>query len=316
MKKGICILFILLLVALALPVCVAAANPVTPEGLYYEIEDGKVIIIDCVETTSGDLVIPAEIDGKPVTAIRSTAFYQCVQLASVTIPEGVTSIGDSAFGGCLHLGEITIPASVTSIGMDAFHDTAYYNDENNWEEDLLYVDGCVVASKEDVTQAVVREGTRLIAGDVFFGRAITAASLPDSVTVVGARAFGQCESLTEVYYGGKEAEWKKVAIADGNEALTKATKHYESQLKLTEDKTKKFDLWLFLSILFGVLTVLFAALTVLNYRKEKKAAAAEGDEQTETDPAEEAQPEADPVEETAPTGKKKLSFKAFKKDKK
>lgn len=307
MKKIVSLLFALLLTAtLLLPVGVAAANPVTKEGLYYEIEDGKVIIVDCVETTSGDLKIPAEIDGKPVTAIRNTAFYRCVQLASVTIPEGVTSIGDSAFGGCLHLSEITIPKSVTSIGMDAFHDTAYYNNEENWEEGLLYIDGCVVASREDVTQAVVREDTRLIAGDVFFGRAITAASLPDTVTVVGARAFGQCASLTEVYYGGKEAEWKKVAIADGNEALTKATKHYESQLKLTEDKKKKFDLWLFLSILFGVLTVVFAALTVLNYRKEKKAAAAQGDEQTASES----------TEEKVSTEKKKWSFKAFKKDKK
>jgi len=52
--------------------------------------------------------------------ICSYAFRECVNLAGVTIPDGVTRIDYSAFYGCDRLTEITIPDSVTKIGDYAF----------------------------------------------------------------------------------------------------------------------------------------------------------------------------------------------------
>ena len=43
-----------------------------------------------------DVVIPAEIDGKPVTSIGDNAFY-VNELTSVVIPGSVKTIGDGAF---------------------------------------------------------------------------------------------------------------------------------------------------------------------------------------------------------------------------
>ena len=54
------------------------------------------------------------------TSIGYGAFYECVGLRSITIPNSVTSIGYYAFYDCSSLTEIVIPDSVTSIGGDAF----------------------------------------------------------------------------------------------------------------------------------------------------------------------------------------------------
>ncbi|MEI8341728.1 MAG: leucine-rich repeat domain-containing protein [Verrucomicrobiota bacterium] len=70
----------------------------------------------------GAVVIPASIDGKPVTAIGDNAFSGVSSLTSVIIPASVTRIGGGAFQGCTGLTSVTIPNSVTSIGSYAFYD--------------------------------------------------------------------------------------------------------------------------------------------------------------------------------------------------
>ena len=59
--------------------------------------------------------------GDDVTSIGNYAFYNCIGLTSVTIPNSVTSIGSYAFRGCSGLTSIEIPNSVTSIGKMAFY---------------------------------------------------------------------------------------------------------------------------------------------------------------------------------------------------
>ena len=99
---------------------VIAVNTADASDLTYKIENGEVTITDCKEDASGELVIPATIEGYPVTSIGDYAFNYCMSLTSVSIPDSVTSIGSSAFSSCSALTSIAIPDSVTSIGDYAF----------------------------------------------------------------------------------------------------------------------------------------------------------------------------------------------------
>ena len=113
-------------------------------GIYYE-EDCEYA--PCIRgTIPQNLIIPSQVyvGGTPytVTAIGDGAFYECWDLETITIPDGVTSIGYDAFWGsgittivipegvtniksytfynCEHLTSVTIPGSVTYIAGMAF----------------------------------------------------------------------------------------------------------------------------------------------------------------------------------------------------
>lgn len=59
----------------------------------YELNEEKngIVITGYEGEEEGDLVIPDEIDGYPVTCIGDSAFEDCSNLVSIEIPEGVTS---------------------------------------------------------------------------------------------------------------------------------------------------------------------------------------------------------------------------------
>ncbi|MCL1795282.1 MAG: leucine-rich repeat domain-containing protein [Clostridia bacterium] len=81
----------------------------------YVPADGGATITGYVEGPAGDLVIPGELDGVPVTGIGDWVFAGCTGLTSVTLPEGLTYLGDYAFASCPNLTDIIIPDSVAAV---------------------------------------------------------------------------------------------------------------------------------------------------------------------------------------------------------
>ena len=198
-------------------------------GLAFELnEDGESYSVVGIGTFSGTkLKIPnVNFDTKPVTEIKSNAFYECTKLTSVTIPDSVTSIGEHAFSdctgltsvtignsvtsigggafyGCNGLKSITIPDSVTSTGNWAFYNTAWYNNQPNG---LVYAGKVAYKYKGTMssnTSIVLEEGTLGIADYAFEGcTGLTSITIPDSVTSIGGGAFLGCTGLTSVTIGG------------------------------------------------------------------------------------------------------------------
>lgn len=91
---------------------------------FVNLDDGTVKITRyCGE--SSELVIPAELDGRPIRVIGEGAFSDNGELGSVVIPEGILAIEDRAFSGCYMLTDVSLPDSLDEIGEDAFMDCAY-----------------------------------------------------------------------------------------------------------------------------------------------------------------------------------------------
>jgi autotransporter-associated beta strand protein len=81
----------------------------------------------------GSLVIPATLNGLPVTALGESAFANNLSLTSVTIPATVTSIGSHSFQGCAYLTSAIFLGNAPAMGAGVFDLTApgftvyYYN---------------------------------------------------------------------------------------------------------------------------------------------------------------------------------------------
>ena len=180
MRKPVFKLFCLLLFALVLGGCGQRQGAEKQGGgsqgeLSYEVGDAEVTITDCDETTEGDLEIPAEIEGLPVTRIGEGAFFLCAGLTSITIPESVNSIGEGAFDGCSSITSITIPEGVTSILDFAFND-------------------CSSLTSITIPNSVSIIGRRALHRCY----SLTSIIIPDSVTSIEEYAFHGCSSLTEI----------------------------------------------------------------------------------------------------------------------
>ena len=84
----------------------------------YSIEDGRVTICAYLGGST-TVVLPATVDGYPVTAIGDNAFKNS-SVTTVIVPSTVTDIGWFAFYGCTSLSSVTLPASVSMIHYAAF----------------------------------------------------------------------------------------------------------------------------------------------------------------------------------------------------
>ena len=121
-------------------------------------------------------------------------------IQSVVIKNGVSSIGSYAFYNCENLESISIPNDIASIGTAAFEGTKFYNNNNNWNNNLLYInDYLVKCNPEFEGECVIKNNTRIIAEAAFNGcQKLTKVTIPQGITVIEDLMFNNCYELTSV----------------------------------------------------------------------------------------------------------------------
>ncbi|NLJ99926.1 MAG: leucine-rich repeat protein [Clostridia bacterium] len=130
-----------------------------------------------------EVIIPAYIDGVPVTHIGDKAFSgrknkDYKKLTLVILPDTLVDIGGEAFRECTGLKSITIPNNTRSIGKAAFYK-------------------CTSLDKVDLGS-----GVEIIGPNAFQGcLRIVDLDLPNSVTEIGDGGFNGCTDLTRIGLG-------------------------------------------------------------------------------------------------------------------
>lgn len=91
------------------------------EGFAYEVIKGNVIIENLCNSNS-KIIIPNEIDGKPVIGISAWGFADS-EVYSVKIPDSVIDLYGRAFKNCTKLSTIKVSKNLELIGFDCFSNT-------------------------------------------------------------------------------------------------------------------------------------------------------------------------------------------------
>lgn len=146
----------------------------TLDGLIWA-SNGTEVRINAYEGTATEVVIPAEINGLPVTRLQTGAFRDCRHVTSITLPDTITEIPETAFFGCSGLITVNIPSSINSIG-----ERAFYN--------------CSSLTNVNIPAAVTHIGARAFCGC----KSLRTVILPEGLKSMGYGAFERAEGLTGV----------------------------------------------------------------------------------------------------------------------
>lgn len=177
----------------------------------------------CDKLTAFTMEAPEEGAETHYTSIGDYAVADCAALESVSFTENLTLLGEYALSRDVKLTSVSIPASVSGIGSCAFYG-------------CTAMEGVTVSPDNQSYCSVPDEKGMLLNKDqtcIFYypiGRSSPSCAISDSVTSVAAFAFDGVKKLTDVYYGGNQAQWDttvKPNIGSYNDPLLKATLHAE-----------------------------------------------------------------------------------------
>ena len=211
-KKALSLLLAALLLLTALSagsVCFAAARGQCGPEMYWVLDNNGLLRI----TGSGRMT-DAQTWPDQAAAIKSVqfdcvpenigagSFESCVNLKSITIPDGVKRIGIQAFRDCTALESITLPDSIETISNKVFS-------------------GCTALKSVKIPAKLTTVEVQLFENCT----SLESVTLPAGISAIGFGAFRGCSALKDVYFGGTRAQWNAVDKEEDNAALQTATVH-------------------------------------------------------------------------------------------
>ena len=161
-----------------------------------------------------------------VTSIGTSAFKGCVNLTAIEIPLSVTSIGNYAFYDFSRLKSIQLASSVKRIGVRAFYRCTALN-AVALPSTVTTISKNAFQNCFSLTAAVLPRGLKSISPYAFNQCSqLRVVTIPASVTLIGQEAFWGCSRLSKINYKGSSAQWKRITVRSGNQALHSAGKVY------------------------------------------------------------------------------------------
>lgn len=217
--------------------------------LSYEIRDSKVKIVSCDESAAGEIDIPNEIEGYPVTELADWLFSYFKGVSGIRIPANVSAIGKNVFFECNGLNKIevdelnryfssendvlfnkaktkliqypvgktdveyTVPEGVTTIGDYSFFSCVNLNNIK-MPRGLKTIGEGAFKECTDLDNVEIPKGATYIGGQAFHGcGGLNQIVISETVTNIDMDAFNGCDNLT--IYGIANSYAEKYANENG-----------------------------------------------------------------------------------------------------
>lgn len=135
-----------------------------------------------------NVVIPAVIDGKPVTEIYEKAFYLNQSIKSVAIPDSVEVIFPHAFANCFELRTVRMSKNMRAILSGAFMNCKKLQGID-LPEGLVILDDEAFKSCFSIKHVAIPASLQTIGIEVFYRAGLESVTLAEGVKAVGANWF-------------------------------------------------------------------------------------------------------------------------------
>ena len=160
------------------------------KNLTYIPEDTSAMFYNCANLTS--IILP-----EGMTSIKGNMFFQCTNLKSITIPNSVTYIGKNAFYECTSLESVTIPDSVTYIGEEAFEDCSSLTSVA-FPDNGIYIGLNAFTSCTNLESVTIPANVNLERGTFSECSNLKNVILADGFTTIARGMFVNCTGLTNI----------------------------------------------------------------------------------------------------------------------
>jgi len=198
-KRVKVLLFSLIIMVAAL--CLNTTDAAVYNNFIYEVYDNEVVITgyEGKKEVKGDLIIPSEIEGMPVTEIGGMAFCGATFDGNLTLPSTLKVIGEYAFESSNITGKLILPNSLRNIVDNAFaHCKGLVGDLiipegviNIWPSAF---EGCTGFNGSlTFPTTLIEIGDSAFSGCNGFTGSLT---IPGNVKIIGGEAFKNCTAFT------------------------------------------------------------------------------------------------------------------------
>ena len=181
-----------------------------------DVTGDEYSIVSCDDTVTGNVVLPAELDGIPVTKLESSIFAENPgAVTGVTIPASITKIEPGVFLLCSNIETITVDAdnatfcSVSNCVIDKTYPSSKVlvagckNSVIPADFNIREVGQQAFASCSGLTAIVVPAGVIRIGSGAFMGcTGLSDVTLPNTLGYIDFLAFNQTISLTSLTIPG------------------------------------------------------------------------------------------------------------------
>ena len=204
--------------------CTVCSYQKASEGLniYISTHNGTAVVNGIGTCTDTDIVIPATHEGYPVIQISDSAFRECEELISVTVPDSVTTIGRNAFYKCTQLTEVVLGQGVDSIDPYAFYGCTSLA-SINIPKSVTYIGGNAFENCSSLTDITVPGSVGFLNSGLFWGcTSLRNVVLEPGITEIVSFAFADCSSLVDIQFPEQLRKIGSAAFQNCT-ALTKVT---------------------------------------------------------------------------------------------